>query len=53
MWHSLSAVVEVGKTQMKHDVGNAQLCPEVNEGHVGEQTFELNLEEILSFCWIM
>lgn len=34
---------------MKHDVGNAQLCPEGNEGHGGEQTLELNGEEMPFF----
>ena len=29
---------------MEHDIGNVHLCPEVNEGHVGEWTRELNLE---------
>lgn len=38
---------------MKQDVGHAQLCLEVNEGHLDEQTLELNLKDIFSFFWIM
>lgn len=48
-WYSVSAIIEIAKTQMEHDVGNARLCPEVNGGQVGEQTLELSLEKHIIF----